>query len=79
MARFDTGGEPGWVETTAEPLFSILSFPVLPLLDRLPGLRFPGLWGYVPLMANSTLWAVVVLALFQARRRMPTAPKGKGA
>lgn len=69
MARFDSGIPAGLTETVAEWLLAALSLPVLTVLDRLRVLRVPGLWGYLPFLANSSLWGLVVVA---ARRRLRT-------
>lgn len=61
MARFDTGGEAPWFEALCGRLLSVLGFPLLTFLDRAIGLRFPGLWGYVPFVANSAIWAAAAL------------------
>ena len=57
MSRFDTGGQPGWFETACGRLLTALGFPLLTLVEGRMGRRFPGLWGYVPFVANSALWA----------------------
>ncbi len=62
MSRFDTGGEPPWFEVACGRLLNLLMFPLSMLLDNRMGQRFPGLWGYVPFVANSALWAAAALA-----------------
>jgi hypothetical protein len=61
MSRFDTGGEPAWFEALCGRALSVLAFPVLTFLDGATGQRFPGLWGYVPFVANSAIWAAAGL------------------
>jgi hypothetical protein len=72
MSRFDAGGEPGWFEAACGHLLTLLGFPVLPLLDGRTSLRFPGLWGYVPFVANSALWAAALLSVAESVRRLGT-------
>ncbi|MCA1562966.1 MAG: hypothetical protein LC804_22795 [Acidobacteria bacterium] len=69
MARFDIPAERPWIEAAAAVLLNVLAFPLLPWLSRLPALRLPGLWGYLPLVANSALWALVILVVFRMGRR----------
>jgi hypothetical protein len=72
MSRFDTGGEPGWFEAACGHLLTVLGFPVLTFLDGRSSLRFPGLWGYVPFVANSALWGAALLSVAESVRRLGT-------
>jgi hypothetical protein len=67
MARFDTGAQPSWIESAAEAAFRVLSFPVFLIVEHENTLRFPGLWGYVPVLTNSALWAAVFIAFLTRR------------
>ena len=67
MARFDSGVPGGWPETLARWLLTGLSIPLLTVLERLPVLRVSGWWGYIPFLANASLWGLAVVA---ARRRL---------
>ena len=56
--RFDHGGQATASERAAGIVSNTLSAPVMPLLMRSPARRwFPGLWGHLPLLLNSALWA----------------------
>ena len=70
MSRFDTGGQAGWLEAVGGRLLSVLGFPMLTLVEGM-GLRVPGLWGYVPFVANSALWAAAALAALGVVKRAP--------
>ncbi len=74
MSRFDTGAVPSWSEVVGERILSILGFPLLTLFQRME-LRFPGLWGYVPFVANSALWAAAGLALFRLANSLRTSSR----
>jgi hypothetical protein len=67
MARFDGGVPGGLTETPAGWLLTALSMPLLTVLARLPVLRGSGLWGYIPFVANASLWGLAVVAV---RRRL---------
>lgn len=71
MARFDTGGEPTFVERAADFLSEILLSPLFMLVTSSRVLRaaFPGVLGWAPLLANSILWAF--LAWWLKRRNRP--------
>jgi hypothetical protein len=75
MARFDTGGQPGWFEAACGRLLNLLMFPLSTLLDRSMGQRFPGLWGYVPFVANSALWAAAVLGVLRLAKSIRARPR----
>jgi hypothetical protein len=74
MSRFDSGGQPGWFEAACGLLLSVLGFPMLTLVDGM-GLRVPGLWGYVPFVANSALWAAAALVVVGVVKRVRTRPR----
>jgi hypothetical protein len=42
MARFDTGGQPGWFEAACGRLLSVLAFPLLTLVEGRMGQLFRG-------------------------------------
>lgn len=71
MARLDTGGEPTFIERAASSLSKLLLSPLFILTTRSKALRavFPGLLAYVPLLANSVLWAFLVWWLIAFGRR----------
>ena len=71
MARFDSGAPAGALESVAGAVFTILSFPLISLLERVPSARFPGLWGYVPFLANASLWGLAAVAV---RARLAARP-----
>ena len=75
MARFDTGGQPGWFETACGWLLTALAFPVLTLIKGNVGLSFPGRWGYVPFVANGALWAAAALGLIGVVQRVRSRPR----
>lgn len=75
MGRFDTGGEPAWFEALCGRLLNLLMFPLSMLLDNRMGQRFPGLWGYVPFVANSALWAAATLGVFKIVRGLRAKPR----
>ena len=75
MSRFDTGGQPGWFEVACGRLLNLLMFPLSMLLDNRMGQRFPGLWGYVPFVGNSALWAAAGLGVFRIVRGLRTKPR----
>jgi hypothetical protein len=66
MARFDSGDPIAPTERIARWLLNVLAFPVVLALDWLPGLRFGGLWGYIPFVLNASIWG---LGAVVARRR----------
>ena len=72
MSRFDTGAPKGAGESVMRWAFAILSFPLLTLLERMPAARFPGLWGYVPVVLNAGIWG---LAAVVVRRRLRARPR----
>ena len=75
MSRFDTGGQPGWFETACGRVLGVLGFPVLTLVEGRLGRLFPGLWGYVPLIANSALWAAAVMGVLESVQWRRTRPR----
>lgn len=60
LARFDTGGSASWPELVLEKVVFVLLSPAFHVLASAPTDRFPGLWGYLPLLFNSFIWAVVI-------------------
>jgi hypothetical protein len=69
VARFDAPDGPRWTETLTSSVVDVLAFPLLPLLGR-PSLRFPGLWGYVPFIVNSVVWAGAISTIWRLRHRL---------
>jgi hypothetical protein len=72
MARFDTGGRPGWFEAACGRLLTALAFPLLTLMEGKVGQSFPGPWGYLPFVANSAVWAAAGLGLIGVVQRVRT-------
>lgn len=71
MRRFDTGQEPDVLETMCVAASDVLAFPVLPLLKSV-SVSVPGPLGHFPFLANSALWAFLIVALIvRSRRRKP--------
>ena len=71
MRRFDVGGDATVAEVIGQGILTALSFPLVAVLEHVPGVRFPGLWGYIPFAANASLWglaAVWVRRWLRARR-----------
>ena len=54
--------------------FAIVSFPLLTLLEWLSVARFPGLWGYVPVVLNSGVWGLAAVVV-RRRLRSPDSPR----
>lgn len=75
MSRFDSGGQPGWFEAACGRLLSALGFPLLTLVEGKMAQRFPGLWGYVPFVANSALWAAACLGVLGVVKSVRTRPR----
>lgn len=73
MERFDSSASPSTGERLLEGLVTILHAPLVTLaLPQSPAGWFPGLWGYIPFLLNSLLWAAVLVwtaRLYQSRRR----------
>jgi hypothetical protein len=70
MDRFDSGRMPTFHERLAESGFTVFQLPLMPLL-RFSPIRFPGLWGYIPFLVNSLVWALVlslIISAFQKRK-----------
>lgn len=72
MGRFDSGRSPTLSESAIEGVFSILIFPVLPLIKHVP-MQFPGFWGYLPFAVNSAIWSAAVCLILAALRQRKTA------
>jgi hypothetical protein len=68
MARFDEGGEPSAAEQGLSVAVAVLMFPLGQLAMAEPR-WFPGLSGYLPLLANGVLWAIPLVAGWRALRR----------
>jgi hypothetical protein len=66
--RFDIGGVPSIAEDVVGAVLSTLSFPITYLVFR-PALApfvaqlLPGLWGHIPFLLNSALWAGAIVWL----------------
>lgn len=72
MNRFDTGGPKSLLETALETSSNVLLSPVFIAVTASDRLRplFPGLLGYLPLLLNSFVWAVLVWLLAAAASRL---------
>ncbi len=71
MSRFDSGAPPTVADAALESASTILLSPLATLAmqwDFAPAF-FPGLLGYVPVVANSLLWAVASWWLIVALRK----------
>ena len=67
MSRFDTGVPASARERIAATLLEVCGFPLLTVLFGMtPQSWFSGLFGYLPFLANSALWAYVILAVRRA-------------
>ena len=62
ISRFDSGGDVTLFERAAEAVLAVFSFPLLVLFDHLRGSAqwFPGFLGYIPVIANSAVWAIAL-------------------
>ena len=71
MARFDTGAEAGAAGTVLLYAGQALLFPLVTFIFGLEGAGsfFPGLLGWLPVLANSLFWAFVAWWLYSAIRR----------
>ncbi|MGO3058013.1 hypothetical protein ACT3R7_20460 [Halomonas sp. AOP43-A1-21] len=56
MERFETGDEISQIESVLHMTYLVLAFPLITLTSYLKSMSFPGLWSYVPILANSFLW-----------------------
>ncbi len=73
MARFDAGGPTSMIEQALNIVVFVLHFPLVHLAQGAPRGWFSGLWGYVPILANSLLWSVMlVYVYFSLRARRAT-------
>lgn len=68
MHRFNTGETANLLEQILEVVSTILLCPLCYPLDRWGGRCvlnvFPGLWGYIPLLLNSLVWAIIVYLVY---------------
>ena len=81
MSRFDTGAPPTPADNVLESASTVLIFPLGTLAMRwdLAPVFFPGLLGYLPVVANSLVWALVAWWLVVALRqgRLATSSPGQ--
>jgi hypothetical protein len=72
MDRFDSGLPPTSADKAVEALSDFLLSPVFKLMTRsiLFGELFSGLLGYLPLLANSVLWAFLAWWLLVSVRHL---------
>lgn len=71
MARFDTGQAPSIFEKLTDAFVLVMFFPLVHLCQHAPKGWFSGLWGYLPILLNSALWAWVMIHAYdwlRARR-----------
>jgi hypothetical protein len=62
MSRFDSDVGPSIAEHILDAILVVLYSPVQTvLLASAPGTWFPGLWGYLPTVVNSLVWAVAIV------------------
>ena len=78
MDRFESARAAGMGEKIIGAANDILSFPILPLLQFVP-VRFPGLAGHLPLLANSALWVVALLCVLKWFREKEAISEGSAA
>ena len=71
MDRFDTGASPTAFEHLACGMGAVLLSPIATLIVRweFAPIYFPGLLGYLPVLANSLVWAVAAWWLLALGRR----------
>ncbi len=69
MGRFDTGQEATLFEWILEGFVGVVFFPLVHLAFLAPRGWFPGLWGYLPILVNSALWACALVAGWSWFRR----------
>ena len=71
MDRFDTGGPATALERFACAMAAVLASPIATLVlhSKFASTLFPGLLGYLPVLANSLLWAVAAWWLLAFGRR----------
>ena len=72
MANFDDGAPEGPGEAVLHAFSQTLLFPIFTGFTRLPAAQFlfPGVLGWLPLVANSVFWAFLVWLLFASARRI---------
>ncbi len=74
MDRFDSGRVASIPEKIMAGATDVLSLPLVPLLKFSP-IRFSGLSGHIPFLANSALWAAVILSIgIWLRKKEPIQP-----
>lgn len=69
MGRIDSGESTAASEVVVNILVEILTFPVSQLIPHLKGDFVDGLFGYIPFVLNSVLWAIVFFFLIVYFRR----------
>ena len=60
MERWDKGGSPSSLEQVLSVIKDILFFPIVDMFHLAPKGMFSGLLGYIPILLNSGLWALVL-------------------
>jgi len=64
MSRFDTGALPSLGEKILNVISTVLLWPICDPFSRWGGKLshdiFPGLFGYIPIVINSFIWALVI-------------------
>jgi hypothetical protein len=75
---FDTGAAPTLLDRAADGLLAVCMFPLVTVAYALPGRHFEGLLGWLPFVANSALWGIVLYVAAHAlsRRRASLLAKG---
>jgi len=61
MGRMENGAEASAFESVLKIISSILIFPLGSLMPYLKGPMFSGLFGYLPFIINSFLWALLIV------------------
>ena len=72
MGRLDSGLPPSWSDSLVARLSNVFLSPLFVLMARsnVGGVVFSGILGYLPLLANSVLWALGAWWLLQLARRL---------
>jgi hypothetical protein len=78
MSRFDSGLPPSWVDSLLSRLSNVFLSPLFLLVARswIGNTVFSGILGYLPLLANSVLWALGAWWLLQLARRLAARRSG---